>query len=350
MIDGECIPDVAEASLEVFLESHEVLLAVDEGRPDAHQALCVACPADGWLDEAAEHGEDDPLGLEVDDAALVEHLVIEERPVLVCHASRVVEVALQLASLNVQLGRRVVGEVFLWVVELVEDVERALVAKHQGVETGVEGGCGACLVVARAVAVHDNLGLQGAVEAGFLVDIYIYDVTRLARDTRGAGELAEGVAHACVLVPRHLLVVAVDLEVIAYAEELLESLAGIGAGGVALPGVVLHLEHHGLHVGIQAREVGIRGQFLVAEGLYLILEDGAGLVLEEVREGFLVGGEVALQVAVVVDLCASGLYEVLVEVHLLEAPDAVHVLGVPAYEHVAVVAMESYGACVEDEV
>ena len=225
MIDREGVPDVAEAALQVFLEAHEVLFQIDEVAPDAHEAFCFGRSAHGTLDEVGEHGEYDALALEVDDLALVEQLVVEESPVVVGHAACVVEVALQLSALDVYLGSRIVGEELLGVVELIEYVERAGCAQEDGVEAYMEVGDRACLVVAGAVGVHHYLCLQGAVEAGFLVNIEVDDVACLAYDAGGAGELAEGVAHACVLVPTHLLVVAIYVVVVADAEELLEAFA-----------------------------------------------------------------------------------------------------------------------------
>ena len=347
--DREGVPDIAEAALDVLLEAHQVFLALHEVVPDAHQAFHLIGGSGGSGHEFLDHGEDEAMRLEVEDVALVKHLFAEEPPVLVGHAAGIVEVALQLSALDVNLGSGIVGKILLGVVELIEDVDGAGVAENQGVQSGMERGCGACLMVARAVAVHHDFSLQGAVGAGFLVDVDVDDVAGLAHDAGRSGELAVAVAHAGVFVPRHLLVVAVDVEVVADAEELLEAFACIAVrGGKALPGVVLHLEHHCLHVVVEGGEVGILGQRFVAEALYLVLEDGAGIVLEEIGKGGLVDGEVLPQVVVGIELRTSLCDECLVQFHFLKAPDAVGGIAGPSDHDIAVVAVEAYGIVVED--
>ena len=135
--DGEGIPDVAETSLQVFLEAHEVLFALDKVVPDTHQAFHFTSLADGILHQITNHGEDEAVALQVDDVALVEHLLIEERPVLIGHTACVVKVALQLTSLDVYLGSRIVGKILLGVAELVEDVECAGLTHQDDIESGM---------------------------------------------------------------------------------------------------------------------------------------------------------------------------------------------------------------------
>ena len=99
---------------------------------------------------------------------------------------------------------------------------------------------------------------------------------------------------------------AINVIVIADAEELLEALAGIaGRRCEAFPSVVLHFEHHCLHVVVEYVKVGILGQSFVAQSLYLVLENGAGIVLEEVRECSLVSVEFLRQLGVCGKLFAS---------------------------------------------
>ena len=121
--------------------------------------------------------------------------------------------------------------------------------------------------------------------------------------------------------------------VVSHAEELLV------AGGVVrtvervlLPRVVLHLQHHRLHVIVQGGETLIGFQLLFAECLYLRLQRGACFVLEEVVEG-------RLQLRSVLDevvegrLSASCCLDVLLrQFHLLEVPFAGGGVGVPQHD------------------
>ena len=170
--------------MQVFLEAHEVLLEVNEVAPDAHQSLCLTVLSDSSLHQVGQHGKDDALALHVDDDALVKHLLVEERPVLIGHASCVVEVALHLSALDVYLGCGVVCQILLRIVELVEDIDGAGFAQQDRVESGTQVGRGAGLVGARAFAVRHDLYLQSAVGARVGVSIYIYNVSCLPDDTR----------------------------------------------------------------------------------------------------------------------------------------------------------------------
>ena len=144
---------------------------------------------------------------------------------------------------------------------------------------------------------------------------------------------------------------AIYIEVIANAEELLEALTRVASGrSEALPCVVLHLEHHSLHVVVEGSEVGILCQSIVAQGLYLILKNGAGLVLEEVGKGCLEGGEVLQQAGIGRELCPTCLDEGFVQLNFLEAPDTVGCAAAPAYDGVAAVAMKADVSAVEDVV
>ena len=228
--DGECVPDVAEPACKVFLEAHQVLLTFHEVVPDTHQSFCFASSANSVLHEVGHHSEDNAFAFEVNDCALVEQFLVEECPVLIGHSTRIVKVALQLSSLDMNLGCRIVGKVFLRIVELIEDVDGACLAQQDGVETCVEIRDSTCLMIARTVAVNHDFSLQGAFRIGFLVDIDVDNVSHVANDSSRSGEFAESVAHACIFVRRHLLVMAINIIVIANTEELLEGFSRITCG------------------------------------------------------------------------------------------------------------------------
>ena len=351
MGDGEGIPDVAEASSEVFLEAHQVFLAFDEVVPDAHQALHFARLADSILHEVGEHGKDNAVTLKVDNLALVEHLLVKKGPVFVGHTSCVVEIALQLAALNVYLDCRIISKILRRVVELIEDVKRAGLGKKHCVESCMQACGRTSLMVARAFAVDNDLCLQRAVRTWFFIEVNVNNVASVTHDACRTGELAKSVAHAGILVPRHLRVIAINIVVVANTEELLEAFSRITRRRrEAFPSVVLHLEDHRFHVVVEGGEVLIRCKGFIAEGLYLVLEDGAGIVLEQVVECRPVGADVLYEVGVGRELCTSVLDELVVKFCNLEAPDAVGGVAVPPDHVVCRVAMQSDGAVIEDVV
>ena len=84
------------------------------------------------------------------------------------------------------------------------------------------------------------------------------------------------------------------------AEELL--IAGSIASGLVgelLPGIVFHLQHHGLHVGSKGSKIFVGSKRLVAERLNVGLQRGAGLVIKQVVQVLLEGGLVLYQIVVV---------------------------------------------------
>ena len=349
MSNGESIPDIAEPSCQIFLKAHQVFLAFNEVVPDAHQTFCFASLADSILHEVGHHGKDDSVALQVDDLALVKQFLVEERPVLVGHSSGIVEVALQLAALNMNLCCGIVCEILIGIVELIEDIDGTWRTQQDCVQTCMQSRSRACLMVARAIAIHHDFGLQSAVGTGFLVEIDVDDVARLTNDSSRTREFAKGVAHAGILVSCHCLEMTIDIIIVANAEELLEALSGIARRrGKALPSIVLDLEHHSLHIVVQSGKVCILCKVFVVKSLNLVLENGAGIILEKVCKGGFVRIYVPLQFVIGIQFCPTFLDESVVQLYLFEAPNTIVVIAVPTYHNIACVAMQTYITGVED--
>ena len=123
VVDGEGIPDVAEPTFQFILESHELFFALYYLAPYAHQALhLIVAFSKSTLYQVVSHHVYDVLALHVHDVALVQKLFAQQHPVLVGHSSCEVEIALEFAAFDVNLHVWIVGQVFLWVIQLIEDV------------------------------------------------------------------------------------------------------------------------------------------------------------------------------------------------------------------------------------
>ena len=350
VIHREGVPDVAETTLQILLEAHEVLLAIHKLAPYTYQTFhLVVALGHCLLHQVVAHDVYHTLTLQVDDVVLVQQLLAQQHPVLVGHTACEVEVALQLTALDVDLHVGIVGQVLLRIIELIEDVYGAGLVHDDCVESGMQVCGGTCLAVTGRLAVLHHLYLQSAVGAGLFIQIDVDDITCLAHDACGAGELAEGVAHTGVFVPRHLLVVAIYLVVVAHTEELLEAAAVAIGTLIYLPGVVLHLLHHCLDSLRQTGVIGIGLQLLVGECLDFLLQSGAGFVLEQVGQCGVVGADVGYQVLEGVQLLATLLDELVGELHFLESPCAAgQTFGVPSYHIGALVAVQAHSAVIHD--
>ena len=115
-----------------------------------------------------------------------------------------------------------------------------------------------------------------------------------------------------------------------------------------MPGVVLHLEHHCLHVGIQGLIDFILCQGIVRECLEFILQFRAGIVLEDVAKGCLIGTKVLLQVVIGIQLGTACLDECFIQICLFESPYTVGGIAGPTDYDVAGIAMKSGTSVVED--
>ena len=91
--------------------------------PYAHQALhLIAAFSKSTLYQVVSHHVYDVLALHVHDVALVQKFFAQQHPVLVGHSSCEVEIALEFTAFDVNLHVWIVGQVFLWVIQLIEDV------------------------------------------------------------------------------------------------------------------------------------------------------------------------------------------------------------------------------------
>ena len=329
---AEGVPDVVVASLEV-LHAHVAVFVLYDAVPDAHQSfhLLRLC----GRDEVLVHLEHQVLGLQVEVVAGLEEVLLQQFPVGVGHAAGGIPVALQLTALDVDGDVGIVLQVLLRVGELVEDVEHLLLREAEEVQAGFQGRCLAGRMIARHAVGADGFELEDAVLGHAAADIDVDDVAWVGHDARRSGQAAEGVAHGEVVGVAHLVAVAIYV-VVGQAEELL--VAGSVARGLVgelLPGVVLHLQHHGLHVGRQGSEVCVGGQSLIGERLDVGLQRAAGLVLEEgVQVGLVLGG-VGHEV-VEGSLGGAGSGDVVGrELHFLEVPLAGGGIGGPAHHVVA---------------
>ena len=343
MVGRESVPDVAEASLQVLLKSHQFVLALAYLVPYTHDTLhLIVAVGERLLHQVAQHDVYHTVTLHVDDVALVQQLLAQQHPVLVGHTACEVEVTLQLTSLDVDLHVGIVGQVFLGIIELVEYIQSAWLVHYHHIEAGIESVCAACLVCTGCVAVLHHLELQGAVGAGLLINVDVDDIPRLAHDASGAGELAKGVSRTSIGSLVHAAVVTIYLIVVAHAEELFKVAAVAIVARIYLPGVVLHLLHHRLDGIGQDVVIGVGLQLLVGERLDVVLQSGAGFVLEEFGKSLVVGADVGLQVVEGVQLVASLLYELVGELYLLESPCAGHQsVGVPSHHVGCLVAVQT---------
>ena len=190
------------------------------------------------------------------------------------------------------------------------------------------------MVTCHAVGGH-ALQFQGALALGVVINIDIDDVARVGHDACGVGESPEAVAHGEVAAVGHLRVIAVDVVVCHAEEPLIVGCVACRSVGVLLPGVVLHLQHHFLHGLAQSGIVGVCCQLLVGKSLNFSFQRAASLVLEQVVEVALIGGEVLHQFLVFLESAASVLDVLFTEFHFLECPDAGFGTGVPQHYVVA---------------
>ena len=282
---AEAVPDIVVAAFQ-FVQTHVALLVGEDGVPHTHQTLHLVGLA--LLHHLRVHAEHQMVVLQVQHGAFLQQVLLQQFPVGVGHATGGIPVAVQASAFDVDLNVGIVGQILLGIVQLIEDVQVGLVAQQDGVESGMQRG-----LSARAAGAGHGLHSQRTVCAGLSIHKDVDDVACIARDTRGVGQTAKPVAHARILHVGHQLIVAVHL-VVGHAEEAL--VVGRVAGlfiGKLLPGVVLHLQHHGLKRGREGCIVGIGGQFLIAEGLHLVLQHRACGIREE---GLHMGG-VGLQIA-----------------------------------------------------
>ena len=286
------------------------------------------------LHQSCVHGEHEVFGLQVQHGTGFQQVLLQVLPVGVGHPACGIPVAVELSALDVYLDVGIVGQIFLGVVELVEDVKHHLVCGAVDVQALSQIHRRAGLVVARNSVRRYSFQLQSAAGLRRAIHIQVNDVARVGHDASRAGELAERVAHDEVVGVHHLLVMAVDL-VVGDAEETLV-VGGVAAVGVLLPGVVLHFQHHSLR--IQRGVMLVCCQSLVREGCNVSLECRAGLVLEEVVQMGLELSFVGNQVVVGVDFSAGGVDDLLRELCFLEAPFACSGIRAPQHHVVALTA------------
>ena len=148
VINREGVPDVAETTLQILLEAHEVLLAIHKLAPYAYQTFhLVVALGHCLLHQVVAHDVYHTLTLQVDDVVLVQQLLAQQHPVLVGHTACEIEVALQLTALDVDLHVGIVGQVLLGIIELIEDVYGAGLVHDDCVESGMQVCGGTCLAV-----------------------------------------------------------------------------------------------------------------------------------------------------------------------------------------------------------
>ena len=159
VVDREAVPDVIKPTFNLLLEAHQVFLVLQHGIPYTHQAFHVIILTDGLLHQIITHDKDQTFRFEVEDTALIEHLLAQQEPVGIRHTTGSIPVTLHLTAFDVNLHVRKISQHLINIIELIEDVYGTLITENDGIETPMQIGSATCLMITWALAIGNHLDL-----------------------------------------------------------------------------------------------------------------------------------------------------------------------------------------------